>query len=76
MTREQVNKDNFNAKVLVEVTDPPREKGKVTLVHEFQDLTELPRNAWRYLPGTRRVRRAPTIAYDFPRRPWWIENGG
>ncbi len=69
LTREQVIKDNFNGKVLVEVTDPPREKGKVTLVHEFQDLTELPRNAWQYLPGTRRVRRAPTIAYDFPDGP-------
>jgi hypothetical protein len=69
LTREKVIKDNFNAKVLVEVTDPPREKGKVTLVHEFQDLTELPRNAWQYLPGTRRVRRAPTIAYDFPDGP-------
>ncbi|MBP8029659.1 MAG: DUF1329 domain-containing protein [Pseudomonadales bacterium] len=58
-----------SARVLVEVTDPPREKGKVTLVHEFMDLTELPRNAWQYLPGTRRVRRAPTIAYDFPDGP-------
>lgn len=69
LSREDVQKENFTAKVLVEVTDPPREKGKVTLVHEFMDLTELPRNAWQYLPGTRRVRRAPTIAYDFPDGP-------
>lgn len=69
VSREKCNADNFNAKVLVEVTDPPREKGKITLVHEFQDLTELPRNAWQYLPGTRRVRRAPTVAYDFPDGP-------
>lgn len=68
----EMNYDNFegiSARVLVEVTDPPREKGKVTLVHEFMDLTEMPRNAWQYLPGTRRVRRAPTIAYDFPDGP-------
>jgi hypothetical protein len=63
------NFDGTSAKVLIEVTDPPREKGKVTLVHEFQDLSELPRNAWQYLPGTRRVRRAPTVAYDFPDGP-------
>ncbi len=61
--------DGILAKVFVEVTDPPREKGKITLVHEYMDLTEIPRNAWQYLPGTRRVRRAPTIAYDFPDGP-------
>lgn len=61
--------EGVSARVLIEVTDPPREKGKVTLVHEFMDLTEMPRNAWQYLPGTRRVRRAPTIAYDFPDGP-------
>ncbi|HSC75513.1 MAG TPA: DUF1329 domain-containing protein [Pseudomonadales bacterium] len=69
LTRQQVQAAGFTGKVLVEVTDPPREKGKVTLVHEFMDLSELPRNAWQYLPGTRRVRRAPTIAYDFPDGP-------
>jgi hypothetical protein len=68
-TPEKYHQTNINAQVMVEVTDPPREKGKVTLVHEFQDLTEMPRNAWQYLPGTRRVRRAPTIAYDFPDGP-------
>ncbi|HQQ63196.1 MAG TPA: DUF1329 domain-containing protein [Pseudomonadales bacterium] len=68
-TPEKFHQSNINAQVMVEVTDPPREKGKVTLVHEFQDLTEMPRNAWQYLPGTRRVRRAPTIAYDFPDGP-------
>ena len=47
--------DGVTARVMVEATDPPREKGKVTLVHEFMDLTEMPRNAWQYLPGTRRL---------------------
>ena len=32
-------------------------------------MTETSRNAWQYLPGTRRVRRAPTISYDFPNGP-------
>lgn len=69
LTQEELTKNGLVAAVLVEVTDPPREKGKVTLVHEFQDLSQLPRNAWQYLPGARRVRRAPTIAYDFPDGP-------
>lgn len=59
----------LSAQVLIMTTFPPREKGKVILVHEYADLNDNPRNAWLYHPGTRRVRRAPTIAYDFPDGP-------
>ncbi|MCB1616370.1 MAG: DUF1329 domain-containing protein, partial [Pseudomonadales bacterium] len=59
----------LSAQVMLLTTFPPREKGKVILVHEFADLNDSPRNAWIYQPGTRRVRRAPTIAYDFPDGP-------
>ncbi|MCB1614793.1 MAG: DUF1329 domain-containing protein [Pseudomonadales bacterium] len=61
--------DDVAAMVLAATTSPAREKGKVVLVHEYSNLTETPRNAWQYLPGTRRVRRAPTISYDFPDGP-------
>jgi hypothetical protein len=61
--------DGVAAYAMILSTAPAREKGKVTLVHEYSNLTETPRNAWQYLPGTRRVRRAPTIAYDFPDGP-------
>ncbi len=69
---EKVSRDKFSgmtAQVMILLTAPAREKGKVVLVHEYADLTQSPRNAWQYLPGTRRVRRAPTIAYDFPDGP-------
>lgn len=69
---EKVQRENFSgmtAKVMLLVTAPAREKGSVTLVHEYADLSKSPRNAWQYMPGTRRVRRAPTIAYDFPDGP-------
>ncbi len=57
------------ARVVIESTSPAREKGKVVLVHEYSNLGKSPRNAWQYLPGNRRVRRAPTISYDYPDGP-------
>jgi len=45
---------------------PPRRKGEVLLVKDPLNLAKSPRKAWQYLVGQRRVRRAPTIAYDNP----------
>jgi len=67
--REAYNSQPYNAKVMVQTTAPARQKGEVILVHEYRDVSTQSRDAWQYLPGTRRVRRAPTIAYDFPNGP-------
>ena len=56
--REGYNKQEFNAKVMVQTTAPPRQKGEVILVWEYRDVSQQSRDAWQYLPGTRRVRRA------------------
>ncbi|MGI9273968.1 MAG: DUF1329 domain-containing protein [Endozoicomonas sp.] len=40
--------------------------GNVLLVHETMDQVKEARRAWSYNGGQRRVRRAPTIAYDGP----------
>jgi hypothetical protein len=46
---------------------PAREAGNVLLVQEALNATlNGGRQAWQYSPGTRRVRRAPNIAYDNP----------
>ena len=45
---------------------PARLAGNVILVHEAMNPTAEARKAWVYSPGTRRVRRAPNIAYDNP----------
>lgn len=69
---EKVSREKFSgttAEVMLLFTAPARERGKAVLVHEYADLSHSPRNAWQYMPGTRRVRRAPTIAYDFPDGP-------
>ncbi len=49
-----------------DVLSPARLAGNVLLVHETLDQVKEPRKAWIYNAGSRKVRRAPTIAYDSP----------
>lgn len=56
--------DIFHA--LVQYSLPVRRKGEVILVRDPVNAASSPRQAWQYIPGQRRVRRAPTIAYDTP----------
>lgn len=46
------------------ITAPSRMVGEVVLVHETLDQVAEPRLSWLYSAGQRRVRRAPSIAYD------------
>ncbi|RJF89209.1 DUF1329 domain-containing protein [Oleomonas cavernae] len=48
------------------ITYPPRSAGSIVLVLDTINAKELPRQAWLYNPGTRRVLKAPDIAYDNP----------
>jgi len=50
----------------IEYTAPARRAGEKLLVHEPIDDVNVGRRAWQYLPGQRRVRLAPDIAYDTP----------
>ena len=45
---------------------PSRLAGDVLLVHETIDQVKEPRRAWVYNSAQRRVRRAPSVAYDGP----------
>lgn len=47
-------------------TAPPFKAGEQILVRDPLDMGERERQAWQYLSGQRRVRRAPTIAFDTP----------
>ncbi|MBI1212376.1 MAG: DUF1329 domain-containing protein [Alphaproteobacteria bacterium] len=49
---------------VVNALAPPRLAGNIVLMHESLNAAVEPRKAWAYSPGTRRVRRAPDIAYD------------
>ncbi|WP_422450850.1 MULTISPECIES: DUF1329 domain-containing protein [unclassified Endozoicomonas] len=58
--------DNTLFFYLREQITPVRDAGELTLVKETVDQLAEPRKAWIYLPGQRRVKKAPTTAYDTP----------
>ncbi|MCO6056887.1 DUF1329 domain-containing protein [Pseudomonas sp. MOB-449] len=47
-------------------SDPARKNGEKIVVHDSIDMVDTGRRAWQYLPGQRRVKLAPDIAYDTP----------
>jgi len=49
-----------------EYSAPARRAGEAVLVHDHVNPLSQPRKAWQYLPGQRRVKLAPDIAYDTP----------
>lgn len=53
-------------KAKFQYTGPPRRAGEGVLILEPLDYTVKGRRAWQYLPGQRRVRLAPDIAFDTP----------
>lgn len=59
----------FGGYVMTYVLEPSRDKGLITSVFEPYDYAENAREVWRYLPGSRRVRRAPTVGFDTPDGP-------
>merc|ERR1711879_367490 len=46
--------------------EPTSQSGRVVLVHETMDQISSPRKSWLYVPGQRRLRRTPDLAYDTP----------
>lgn len=56
--------ENMLFYTMVQTLNPSRFAGTVTLVHDPINPTEQARSAWQFNPGQRRVRRAPTVAYD------------
>jgi len=58
------NDKGLQGMIMSKVTEPPRLADAAVLVIESLNAFQTPRRAWVYNPGTRRVRRAPDIAYD------------
>lgn len=58
--------NNISLRYIANTIAPARSAGNVVMVHETINQTQSARKAWVYSPGTRRVRRAPDIAYDNP----------
>jgi hypothetical protein len=53
-------------RVKVVYSAPARRAGEALLLQDAIDPLTQPRRAWQYLPGQRRVKLAPDIAYDTP----------
>ncbi|WDU64058.1 DUF1329 domain-containing protein [Pseudomonas poae] len=66
LSKNADNLENILFFYMNQVLPPSRSAGELLLVHETIDQTVEPRLAWNYFPGQRRVRRAPTVAYDNP----------
>lgn len=47
-------------------TGPARRAGEAIMLKDAANPLEQPRRAWQYLPGQRRVKLAPSLAYDTP----------
>lgn len=54
------------ARARIDVTEPPANAGQGLLSIEYVDAFGHPKDGWQYLPGQRRVRKSPSIAYDSP----------
>jgi len=63
---DAANWDGIYFELITKQLVPPRRKGELLLVKDPLNQSGHPRMAWQYLPGQRRVRRAPTVAYDTP----------
>lgn len=53
-------------RIKVTYTAPARRAGEALLVQDYVNPMKNSRKAWQYLPGQRRVKQAPDIAYDTP----------
>lgn len=58
--------DGFNGYAISAQRAPPRDAGTVTLTWSSNDFVEHPRQGWQYQPGTRRMRKTPDVAFDYP----------
>ncbi|RUO36585.1 DUF1329 domain-containing protein [Aliidiomarina sanyensis] len=58
--------DNILFYFLQEVLAPASQTGNILLVHDTINQVQETRRAWLYNAGQRRVRRAPSVAYDGP----------
>lgn len=61
--------ETFNGDIWYMLNDfsrPARRKGELLVARDPLNKSQRQRKAWSYLPGQRRVRRAPSIEYDTP----------
>lgn len=60
------NVDNKMFMLIRKTLKPANQSGRAILIHETIDRISSPRKSWLYVPGQRRLRRTPNLAYDAP----------
>lgn len=63
---EPIGKDEITEYLRIEYNAPARKAGEKLVIHDSVDMLDIGRRAWSYLPGQRRVKLSPDIAYDTP----------
>lgn len=58
--------DEFNEILRADYHSPARKSGEKLILRDSLDMLENARRAWSYLPGQRRVKLSPDVAYDTP----------
>jgi len=61
--------ERINAYFYARYSLPERDKGYVAVGFQPNNFARDATQAWQYLPGTRRVRQAPEIGFDYPVPP-------
>jgi hypothetical protein len=54
------------ARARIDISEPPANAGQALMTIDYVDNFGKPKDGWQYLPGQRRVRKSPSIAYDTP----------
>lgn len=67
--RRALNQDPVGAYFLTETLLPQRDRGNIDVGFQPNDFADGSTHVWAYSPGTRRLRQAPDIAFDYPTPP-------
>lgn len=54
------------ARARIGITEPPANAGQSLMTIDYVDNFGKPKDGWQYVPGQRRVRKSPSVAYDTP----------
>ncbi|NGY04852.1 DUF1329 domain-containing protein [Solimonas terrae] len=67
--REHTYSEQFTAHFYTGYLLPERDRGFVAVGFQPNNYTSAATQSWQYLPGTRRVRQAPEVGFDYPVPP-------
>lgn len=61
-----IGKDEVSEYLRADWASPARNAGELIIMHQNVDMLNIGSRAWSYLPGQRRVKLSPDLAYDTP----------